>query len=253
MRAGDRKRGQSVRRSIGIGLCHTLGTPVRAAKSVDPASSPVFVEHFNDRPDRHTGVVAMEQVKIDVVRAQAGQRVLQIRCDVVRGDPLAVLAVVRPFGHNHDLLTHPARCYPAPKGTLDIPVPIDVSGVKGIAPQRQNLVEQSKTGFQFVSADHDSPLDQASNRFGDAWNLTVLHGFSCLCLCVGSGCCHDSYFIVARPSPRHCMQEHPLQGSISEVASGRGPVVGGQWEGRNFQTASDFRELFYRVQPPILL
>src|SRR5947209_20082611 len=75
----------------------------------------------------------MQLVKVDAIRAEAGQAVLGRAADVLRTSAPALLVHLHTeFGRNHRFI--PARAESAPKELLALPRPVDVGGVEETDP-----------------------------------------------------------------------------------------------------------------------
>ena len=152
--------------------------PVGAAEGADAARVFVLVEHLDDGADRHVGVVPVEQVEVDVVELEAGQRIVDVGRDVEGGDAAAVAAVVRALADDDHVLAHAPVAHPRAHGALVVAVAVNVAGIKGRAPQRAHAVQQRETLLHLVGVDHDSALHQARDGLVHARNRSVFHGSS---------------------------------------------------------------------------
>ena len=149
--------------------------PVGAAEGVDAPGSLMFVEHIHNRLYGHVGVIPMEQIEVDVVGAQAGQRVEDVGSDVEGRDPPPVLAVMCALADDDDLLAHAPGVHPPAKGALVVALTVDVRRVEGIAAQVEDVVQQLEAFGLGVRADYNGALHKAGNGFVDAGDLTVTH------------------------------------------------------------------------------
>ena len=86
----------------------------------------------------------MQDVEVERVKPETGERVVQVGGDVKRCDPLAVGVMVRTFGDNDHPVAEPPFTYPATDRAFVVAVAVNVRGVKRGAAERENLVEQPK-------------------------------------------------------------------------------------------------------------
>ena len=63
-------------------------------------------------------IVAMEQIQVDGVELEAGQRIVQIGSNVKWRDALAIHIVMRALADDNHLVAYASFVYPAPHGPL---------------------------------------------------------------------------------------------------------------------------------------
>ena len=91
----------------------------------------MLVECLDDGADRDRRIVAVQQVEVDIVRAQARQRVGQIRSYVVRGDAIAVLVEMGALAEDDDFSAVAPFLHPQPECAIDFAAAIAVGRVVG--------------------------------------------------------------------------------------------------------------------------
>ena len=79
VRAAGNEGREIMRLGVGIRLLDSLGPPVGSAQRTDAAGRKMFVERLDDRAHGHGWIVAVEQVEVDVVCAQTGQGIVNVR------------------------------------------------------------------------------------------------------------------------------------------------------------------------------
>lgn len=123
-----------------VGFFNARVRPVRPAEDADFARRFVLVEDFDNRSNRHIGVIAMEDVEVDEISAEAGKGVVQVCLNIERGHTLAVGIVVCAFGHDHDLIAQPALVDPFAERALGVARAVAMCRVKGGAAHRKNII-----------------------------------------------------------------------------------------------------------------
>ena len=164
-----------MRLGIFISFLNARGRPVGAAKGVDTPSRLEFIEHLDNRPNGLAGVIPMENIEVDVIGAQASQRIVQVRGDVIRGHPLAILVVVRPLAEHDDLVTQPALVVPVAEGPFAVAVAIAVGGVKGGAAEFINTIALLHALFELLHPNIHRALHEPRDRFVDTGDIAVFH------------------------------------------------------------------------------
>nr|WP_269841385.1 hypothetical protein [Paucibacter sp. M5-1]MCZ7884463.1 hypothetical protein [Paucibacter sp. M5-1] len=144
-------------RRIGIRLGHPRQRPVAAAKGLEAALVALLVERVDELADRHLGVVAVQDVEVGRLGAQA----LQAFGQLARHALGRAVRRVGALGDQHDLVADAARAQPVAEDGLAVPAleVIDPGGVEGIAAALQIVVEQRGRIRQGLLVVH--PHDQA--------------------------------------------------------------------------------------------
>src|SRR3954447_21654152 len=81
IRARRCEAGQTMRGGIGIGFVDACGPPVRAAEGVDSSLGLLLVERFDDWSNRNGLIVAVKQIKVDIVGLEPFEAFGEVRRD----------------------------------------------------------------------------------------------------------------------------------------------------------------------------
>ena len=88
--------------------------------------------------------------------------------DIERRHPFAVLAVMRAFGEDDDLVAHAAAVDPLTNGALIVAAAVDMGGVEAVAACRVKSVQRGKGGIEIAGIHPHRPLHEPGNRFVNA-------------------------------------------------------------------------------------
>ena len=172
--AGD-EGGQPVGRGVFVDLLQAFDAPVGAAVGVDLARLLRRVERLNNRTDRLAGIIAMQHIQVDMIDFEARQAVVEIGLDVERRHPFAVLAVVRAFAQDDDLITHAAAVNPLAEGALAVAAAIAVGRVEAVAAGRVKGVQRGKGRIEIAGIHPHRPQHETGDRLVDAGNVGIEH------------------------------------------------------------------------------
>ena len=158
-----------------VGLLQAFGGPVGAAVSVDLAGLFRCVKGLYNWADRLVGVVAVQHIQVDAVDLEAGEAVVEVGLDVVGRDPFAVLAVVRAFAEDDDLVAHAALIYPLTEGALTVAAAVAVGSVKAVAAGRVKGVQHGEGIVEIAGIHPHRPQHQPGDRFVDTGDVGIEH------------------------------------------------------------------------------
>ena len=91
----------------------------------------MFVERFDDGPNGHGWIIAMQQVDIDVIAAQANQRVGHVGRNIVRRDAIAVCVEVSALADENDFLAVAALFHPQAEHAIDFAACVKMGRIVG--------------------------------------------------------------------------------------------------------------------------
>ena len=127
-----------------VGLLEALEGPVGRADGADLALVVQAVQYVHDGPDGHRGIVAVEQIHVQMIRLELGQGVVAVMQDVEVGDALAPAVVVRALGQDHHLVPQTPRLHPLAEGLLAVVV----GAVEAVHAQGVHGIQQGKGGLK---------------------------------------------------------------------------------------------------------
>ena len=175
VRAADPERDQAVDGGVLIRLAHPLVGPVRAAEDADLPRPVVLVQHVHDRPDRQRGVVAVQDVDLDLVGVEPPERFVEVVGDVLRGDARTPPFRVCALAEDHDLVAHATVGQPGGEDALLLARAVAVGRIERAAAEFVDRIEERETPGPVGLAERDRPLYQARDRLLDARDPAVFH------------------------------------------------------------------------------
>jgi len=117
----------------------------------------------------------VEDIEIDIVKLEPCKRVMQVRCNVPRGDTIPVGIEMRALGDDDYPFPNAPRVHPTPDSALIVAAAVYVGRVEGIASRLEDPVEQLEAIVQVGRSDHRSALDKPRDGLFYSWYGTIFH------------------------------------------------------------------------------